>query len=220
MKALKILLAGMAVLGLLIFAASPYWALYQINQAYQHNDAARMSQYINFAEVKASLKPQIQQKMNAAAGLEHLPEGLQPWGAQLSHSISSHAVDAAVNEQTIFLLMQGKGLKESIQLSLSKNREELSKLLLKSTVLPDMHGDERAMNTPPKIREMADVQPESSSGAQHPSAKAKPRMHAHYTGWNSFEIAVPNDSGSMTRFKMQRSQLSWKITAIELPNSK
>lgn len=102
MKVFKSLLAGAVLFGAALFFASPYWTLRQIHQAYQRNDAAGMAEYIDFAQVKSSLQ--------AAAGLEHLPEPLQPWGGRLS----ARAADAAVNEHTLMLLMQGKELKDAV----------------------------------------------------------------------------------------------------------
>ena len=106
MKALTSLIAGAVLAGASLFFASPYWTLRQINQAYQRNDAAGMAEYIDFAQVKASLQLQIQQRLQDAAGLEHLPEPLQPWGGRLSAALSARAADAAVNQQTLMLLMQ------------------------------------------------------------------------------------------------------------------
>lgn len=114
MKALKFLLAGAVLFGAALFFASPYWTLRQIHQAYQRNDAAGMAEYIDFAQVKSSLQPQIQRRLQAAAGLEHLPEPLQPWGGRLSAALSARAADAAVNEHTLMLLMQGKELKDAV----------------------------------------------------------------------------------------------------------
>lgn len=185
MKALTSLIAGAVLAGASLFFASPYWTLRQINQAYQRNDAAGMAEYIDFAQVKASLQPQIQQRLQDAAGLEHLPEPLQPWGGRLSAALSARAADAAVNQQTLMLLMQGKELKDAVDFD---------------ALLPAQ-----------------DLAPPSRPASAAPAAN-QARVKAHYSGWNRFEIAVPADSGKLTRFEMARTGLHWKIVAVQLPD--
>jgi hypothetical protein len=219
MKALKFALAGMVMAALILFFASPYWVLYQINQAYQQNDAAGIAKYIDFDQVKKSLQPQIEQKLNAAAGLEHLPGALQKWGHQLSSAISTQAVDAAVNEHTIFLLMQGKGLKESLRQSLTENSaampESIHNLLAQQASAASQSEKIEQDLVQPEIDAQGTAE-QSSLDAQE--KRPKPKMKAHYTGLNSFEIAVPNDAGEIMHVEMQRSNLSWKIVNIQLPN--
>ena len=219
MKALKFALAGMVMAALILFFASPYWVLYQINQAYQQNDAAGIAEYIDFDQVKKGLKLQIEQKLNAAAGLEHLPGALQKWGLQLSSAISAQAVDAAVNERTIFLLIQGKGLKESLQQSLAENSEAMPE-----SIRGLLAQQASAASQSEKIeQDLAKPEMDAQGTAEQSSLDAqekrpKPKMKAHYTGLNSFEIAVPNDAGEITHVEMRRSNLSWKIVNIQLPN--
>jgi hypothetical protein len=219
MKALKFALAGMVMAALILFFASPYWVLYQINQAYQQNDAAGIAKYIDFDQVKKSLQPQIEQKLSAAAGLEHLPGALQKWGHQLSSVISTQAVDAAVNEHTIFLLMQGKGLKESLQQSLTENSaampESIRNLLAQQASAASQSEKIEQDLAKPEMDAQGTAE-QSSLDAQE--KRPKPKMKAHYTGLNSFEIAVPNDAGEITHVEMRRSNLSWKIVNIQLPN--
>lgn len=202
MKALKFLIAGAVFIGAVLFFASPYWVLYQMNQAYQRNDAAGISKYINFPQVKSSLKPQIQQRMDAGAGLAHLPESLQKWGSQLSMAVSDHAVDALVNEHTILLLMQGKELKEAIGLN---------------ALLPtDGYQELKSRSSPPTAAAPLFEPPLSSK--QPAQVNNAPQLKAHYVSWNRFKIAVPTASGNLTCFEMIRTGLSWKITSVELPN--
>ena len=219
MKASKIALAGMVMAALILFFASPYWVLYQMNQAYQQNDAAGIAEYIDFDQVKKGLKLQIEQKLNAAAGLEHLPGALQKWGHQLSSVISTQAVDAAVNEHTIFLLMQGKGLKESLQQSLTENSaampESIRNLLAQQASAASQSEEIEQDLAQPEIDAQGAAE-QSSLNAQE--TRPKPKMRAHYTGLNRFEIAVANDAGEITHVEMRRSNLSWKIVNIRLPN--
>lgn len=204
MKALKFWVSGLILIGVVLFFASPYWVLYQINQAYQQNNAVGISKYIDFAQVKASLKPQIQQRMHTAIGIEHLPQALQKWGNQLNSVLGDQLIDVVMNEQTILLLMQGKELKEAIGLNTRATKNNINDVLgLKNTL--------DALSSLPNI--------ESSLPEHLPTKVASPaKRKAHYTKWNQFDIVIPTDSGSATRVIMTREGLSWKITAVLLPS--
>ena len=204
MKALKFWVSGLILIGVVLFFASPYWVLYQINQAYQQNNAVGISKYIDFAQVKASLKPQIQQRMHTAIGIEHLPQALQKWGNQLNNALGDQLIDGVMNEQTILLLMQGKELKEAIGLNTRATKNNINDVLgLKNTL--------DALSSLPNI--------ESSLPEHLPTKVASPaKRKAHYTKWNQFDIVIPTDSGSATRVIMTRAGLSWKITAVLLPS--
>lgn len=204
MKALKFWVSGLILIGVVLFFASPYWVLYQINQAYQQNNAVGISKYIDFAQVKASLKPQIQQRMHTAIGIEHLPQALQKWGNQLNSVLGDQLIDVVMNEQTILLLMQGKELKEAIGLNTRATKNNINDVLgLKNTL--------DALSSLPNI--------ESSLPEHLPTKVASPaKRKAHYTKWNQFDIVIPTDSGSATRVIMTRAGLSWKITAVLLPS--
>ena len=204
MKALKFWVSGLILIGVVLFFASPYWVLYQINQAYQQNNAVGISKYIDFAQVKASLKPQIQQRMHTAIGIEHLPQALQKWGNQLNNALGDQLIDVVMNEQTILLLMQGKELKEAIGLNTRATKNNINDGLgLKNTL--------DALSSLPNI--------ESSLPEHLPTKVASPaKRKAHYTKWNQFDIVIPTDSGSATRVIMTRAGLSWKITAVLLPS--
>lgn len=204
MKALKFWVSGLILIGVVLFFASPYWVLYQINQAYQQNNAVRISKYIDFAQVKASLKPQIQQRMHTAIGIEHLPQALQKWGNQLNNALGDQLIDVVMNEQTILLLMQGKELKEAIGVNTRATKNNINDVLgLKNTL--------DALSSLPNI--------ESSLPEHLPTKVASPaKRKAHYTKWNQFDIVIPTDSGSATRVIMTRAGLSWKITAVLLPS--
>lgn len=204
MKALKFWVSGLILIGVVLFFASPYWVLYQINQAYQQNNAGGISKYIDFAQVKASLKPQIQQRMHTAIGIEHLPQALQKWGNQLNNVLGDQLIDVVMNEQTILLLMQGKELKEAIGLNTRATKNNINDVLgLKNTL--------DVLSSLPNI--------EPSLPEHLPTKVASPaKRKAHYTKWNQFDIVIPTDSGSATRVIMTRAGLSWKITAVLLPS--
>lgn len=204
MKALKFWVSGLILIGVVLFFASPYWVLYQINQAYQQNNAVGISKYIDFAQVKASLKPQIQQRMHTAIGIEHLPQALQKWGNQLNNALGDQLIDVVMNEQTILLLMQGKELKEAIGLNTRATKNNINDVL-------------GLKNTLDALSSLSNI--ESSLPEHLPTKVASPtKRKAHYTKWNQFDIVIPTDSGNATRVIMTRAGLSWKITAVLLPS--
>jgi hypothetical protein len=201
-KKLKILLTATIALFLVLFFASPYWVLYQMNLAYQRNDAAALSKYIDFDKVRASLKPQIEDKINRAAHLEHLPEFMQQWGGKFSHALSEQAVNAAVNEHSIFLLLQGKDLKTALEHSAAAQ--------VIQPLLSDTPAREATVAKPTAAEPTENVQPSKQN--------TQPTRQAHYIGWNRFEVAIPNDAGLIIQIEMQRELFSWRIVSIKMPN--
>ncbi|NLN58462.1 MAG: DUF2939 domain-containing protein [Gammaproteobacteria bacterium] len=66
--AMRIFLVLIAVVA--VWCAGPYWSLYQINQAVEQHQADQLSSYIDYPQVKASLKPQVQQRLQQLMGFE------------------------------------------------------------------------------------------------------------------------------------------------------
>lgn len=203
------------VLGWMI--ASPYWVLYQIRQAYEHNQPEKIAQYIDFAAVKSSLKPQVKDLIQQKTGLQHLPEFAQSWGGQLSTVLSATLVDSLVNPNSIMLLLQGKALKESIQLP------EITQLTNPSMISSEIelftHAENKVAEQPhTSTSSKKDATPTTVALKQSQSLKPK----ASYSAWNRFDLYVPLQGlseATYTVFRMQRRGWSWKIVEIQLPNA-
>lgn len=193
MKVLKYSLffgLGVAMLG---YIASPYWVLQQIHQAYENNQAGQISKYIDYTAVKASLRPQIEQRVEQNIKLRALPENLQILGGQLSQTVSDRIVDVIVNPQTLSLLLQGKALKKAGSYQDLLNSE--------ATVL-EQYADQDSGQ--PLLRQ-------NTREMAHESKTFEQIERSRYTAWNTFEVNV-----ARTTFVMQRAGLSWKIVAIQL----
>ena len=197
--------------------ASPYWVLYQIRQAYEHNQPEKIAQYIDFAAVKSSLKPQVEDLIQQKTGLQHLPEFAQSWGGQLSTALSATLVDSLVNPTSIMLLLQAKALKQSIQLP------EITKLTNPSMISPGIELFTHAENKvaePPHTSTLSKNDSTPTAVALKQSQPLEPK--ASYSAWNRFDLYVPLQGLSeakYTVFSMQRRGWSWKIVEIQLPNA-
>lgn len=193
------------------FIASPYWVLYQLRQAFEQNQPEKISQYIDFPAVKASLKPQIQQLIDDRSGLSHMPDILQSWGGKLSALASDAVVDATVNPTTLMLLMQGKALKDSIQISDQPHLKTLDHLARSISQISN-----RADQNQPT------AQANSTLGqSAKPNPNTLKRASAGYSAWNRFDIHIPVKTENAvdidtTTFSMQRNGVSWKIVSIQL----
>ena len=210
-------LITIVIIVLIWMIASPYWVLYQIRQAYEHNQPEKIAQYIDFSAVKSSLKPQVEDLIQQKTGLQHLPEFAQSWGGQLSTVLSATLVDSLVNPNSIMLLLQGKALKESIQLP------EITQLTNPSMISSGIELFTHAEN---KVAEQPHTSTSSKKDATTTAAALKQNQplkpKASYSAWNRFDLYVPLQGLSeakYTVFSMQRRGWSWKIVEIQLPNA-
>ncbi|OTG64800.1 DUF2939 domain-containing protein [Acinetobacter silvestris] len=183
-----------------LFFASPYWMLYQINQAIEQNQAGEISEYIDFPSVRASLKPQVNMLLRQKLGIEHPDHPLEVYATQLTDHFSEQVVDVAVTSQSIVLLMQGKQLKESIKLPKFDRYNKVYNLLFNPTHSQKMIANETTATEPLNTKNQVD----------------QPQYQAHYLSLNTFEVIVPTTNVQQTRFIFQRHFLQWKLTKIDL----
>ncbi len=202
---------------LIIWLESPYWVLYQIRQAYEQNQPEKISKYIDYAAVKSSLKPQIQQWMVQQLGLSQMPELVQKWGTSFSTNLSDAAVEAIVNPTSLMLLMQGQAIKDSVNIPELRHLEQLqgwSNTFNKEVIVQEENQPSPSFTLQPNKTE-ENVQVGQKQQAIPPTGK--------YRAWNRFDIEVPvrtaTNNAQFTIFSMQRSGVSWKIVAIQLPHS-
>lgn len=196
------------MLVLFVAFASPYWMLYQINQALENNQADQIAQYIDFPAVIASLKPQVEAIIAEKTGLNDQHHPWAKWGLKLSKKIADQAVDATINSETIALLMQGKALKESISIS---EIAGLSGLL--SSQNDDQTSLAQASNL--KLQKLSASQHSTTLSAEQTNSH-KTQWHSQYLNWNTFAVNAERGSGNMTQFIFKRNQLSWKMKQIQL----
>ncbi|MEB3753689.1 DUF2939 domain-containing protein [Acinetobacter sp. MD2(2019)] len=188
-------LGGVGVVLLIVlgtWVASPYWMLYQLKQAYEQNQSEKISSYIDYAQVRESLQPQIE-----SVFLSHLEEGqdasnsewYQRIHAILDTHISRQILDLLVSDQTIQLLMQGKQLSELIpQFEKSVERHSAQNMLQANTNI-----------------------------YVEPTVKQDATYHAAYTSPNTFVVSLIRQNGKRTQFIFNRvAGWNWKMTAIDL----
>lgn len=210
-------LTSALALVLIIWLSSPYWVLYQICQAYEQNQPEKISKYIDYAAVKSSLKPQIQQWVVQQFGLNQMPEFVQKWGTSFSANLSDAAVEAIVNPTSLMLLMQGQAIKDSVNIPELRHLEQLqgwSNTFNKEVIVQEENQPSPSFTSQPNKTE-ENVQVGQKKQTIRPTTK--------YRAWNRFDIEVPvrtaANNAQFMIFNMQRSGVSWKIVAIQLPPS-
>ncbi|MDM1246541.1 DUF2939 domain-containing protein [Acinetobacter sp. R933-2] len=184
------------VLLLIGWLVSPYWMLYQINQAIENNQAEKISKYIDYARVQASLEPQIQKKMNQSIGLENNHTWIGQWGEHLTEQISHQVVQKILTPEAVALLFQGKQLKEKFDFS-----QFTTKKLISQTFLPQEH----------LVAQVLEIEPVSL-----PKVLKKNDIDARYISINTFQVIVPTFAAKNTQFIFQRHYVDWKLTEIHL----
>ncbi|KAB0630176.1 DUF2939 domain-containing protein [Acinetobacter gandensis] len=204
-------------LTLLIWLASPYWVLFQIHQAYEQNQPEKISKYIDYAAVKSSLKPQIQQWVVQQFALNQMPKFVQKWGMPFSANLSDAAVEVIVNPTSLMLLMQGQAIKDSVNIAELRHLEQLqdwSNSFNKEVIAQEKNQLSPSFTFQPN-KTVENLQVGQKPQAIRPTTK--------YRAWNRFDIEVPvrtaAKNAQFTIFSMQRSGVSWKIVAIQLPHS-
>ena len=179
-----------------LFLASPYWMLYQIHQGIEQNNPEKISRYINFTSVRESLKPQIKNQIDQQLGLDNKHKKIELFGINLTEKIADKTVDFAVTPQTVNLLLQGKQLKESVD-------------------LPDLNSVTQIFQQQTSVNFEEESQPKISE-----SSKEKGLFdNARYLSWNKFEVTVAGKAPEITpqnRFIFKREGLSWKMKEIYL----
>lgn len=205
--------------------ASPYWVLYQMHRAIEHNQVDKIARYIDFPAVRSSLKPQVQRFIEQKLGMDKHQHIWGKWGSKLSEKTAEQAIEFAVNADSIALLMQGKQLKQALSLPEQQNVLQQLGDIFGQQYNPQLQQqfkqplgsaqdqfvydtyliDFTAFNLAPALVQVSYAATETS---------AQPEVH--YLAWNRFQLMVPNRAMQQTQFIFSRRGLTWKMTAIEL----
>ena len=199
--AMRIFLVLIAVVA--VWCAGPYWSLYQINQAVEQHRADQLSSYIDYPQVKASLKPQVQQRLQQLMGFEASSSAPNVLGQLLTDQLSDKMLDVLLTPESIALLMQGKAWQESIRLP------DLS-LRLPQTSAEQWTVEHR--KTGFSIFPRAHAQQVELAEAFKPSLDIRSGFHR----WKRFVVKVPTQYAGLTEFELQPRNWRWKIVAIRL----
>ncbi|WP_228203268.1 DUF2939 domain-containing protein [Acinetobacter sp. CFCC 10889] len=182
------------MLSLVLWLASPYWMLYQIHQAIEQNQAAKISKYIDFPQVQASLEPQIQQKIIQAIGLQNNPTWLGQLGEDMSEKIAHQVAQILLTPESIMLFMQGKQLKETVR---------LPKLSVNNTVEKILPFEKQASDQFLSVKNTPSLTTVNIN-----------QVKTHYISLNTFQVIVPTFSSKETKFIFKRHYIKWKLIGI------
>lgn len=108
MKKWLALVVVVLVLALGWFAAGPFIAINGIRSAIQDQDAARLSEYVNFPAVRISLKQQVDDYIVRRAGEDVQSSLLGPIALRLASGASSGIVDAIATPAGLAAVMEGR----------------------------------------------------------------------------------------------------------------
>ncbi|WP_286433177.1 MULTISPECIES: DUF2939 domain-containing protein [unclassified Acinetobacter] len=197
MRKVSYFLSFSVMLSLVLWFASPYWMLYQINQAIQHNQAAKISQYIDYPRVQASLEPQIQQKIISRLGLENNHTWFGRFSERVSDQLTRQVVQTLVTPESIMVLMKGKALKEVIQLKIP----HVTAVMIQETK---------------PLNQQVSNQWLSEKDKQHVITIHPNKVEAQYISLNTFQVIVPTFSQGKTQFIFQRHYIKWQLVGIYL----
>lgn len=204
-----------------IFYATPYWTLYQIKQAVDQNNAEALSSYIDYPSLRNNLKPQIQQQIQHKLGVDHPDNQIEIWGATLSEQLSNRVVDLVVHPNSIALLLQGKALKETIELPVAEITSPVKKWfnkienilgVEKTPTLPEFN---QKPNTEVRVEQKVQLKSNKESN-ESLSEKSQEKISMHYLDLNHFEVVIPSNDGQKTRFILQRTAMKWKVVDIKV----
>ncbi|WP_088459366.1 DUF2939 domain-containing protein [Acinetobacter soli] len=188
MKTLKYLLILLVLVILGYVVASPYWVVYQIQNAVQKNDAQTLSRYIDFPSVQTHLKERIHIRLGDLQDQQNGPANAL--GALVASSLMDRLVEVALTPEGMILLLQGKALKERFERS-----------YLEQNLNQDMYSNPES------------DAPKATTAEEQPAM----RYSGHYEAWNAFEVTLQTQQDKEVQFILHRSGWSWKLVDIKIP---
>lgn len=100
-----------AAVALLAWTASGPWrAVEGIRRAVQQEDARALSRHVDFPALRASLKPQVQDRIVRAAGMDAQSGPFAAFGLGVATGLAGGVVDAMVTPAGLGALMEGRKL--------------------------------------------------------------------------------------------------------------
>lgn len=196
MQKIKIIFGVFFLTCIVLWGASPYWVLYQINQAIQQNQPEKISQYIDFPLVRENLKKQIKQSSNKYT-TSHQHQIFEKYTDVLTTTLAEHIVDIVVTPDNLTLLIKAK------QLNQHMNQHQLNQM---KNILAELNG-------------IASLDAQDShlslTSNQQTAVEKSEMIKAHYVSMNTFQVIIPLEYLGHTKFIMQRNALQWKIVKIQ-----
>lgn len=122
----KLTVAALAA-ALLGYFASPYWAAYQMAQAFERNDDQGLAEHVDFPALRENLKDQLQSAaVDAMAGPAEGADPFAAFGATLGAFLAGSAVDALVTPAGLRRVMQGNIAPDTIAAAPPADAQNLS----------------------------------------------------------------------------------------------
>lgn len=212
-------LAALIVLLIAIYVGSPYYAAYQLKQAYDTYDGDAIAGSIDYER----LRPSIQSQLNAkfARTLEQYPLVAQLGGdalQQTSRQFINQAVDNAVTPDNIRNLInsQGQANEATKQLAaawaIASNQVNLTELIQALIV---NRGDIDAVARS-QIDQMMAKQAEAIE-QQAKTGQDSERPQLRYCGVNCFRVSGQIKSYPVTVTMQRQGLIGWQIVDVVLP---
>lgn len=108
MKKSKLVLFGIVFASFAVLYASPFYAIQQMRQAAQQQDAQRLNTYVDYPAVRQSLKTSINLKMRQAQDKPATDNPYVGFAVGLFAKFADVMVDTLVTPQGLAALMDGK----------------------------------------------------------------------------------------------------------------
>lgn len=210
MKRIAIVFTTLLLLLASSWLASPYWASYRIHQALVNNDAELLSSYVDYPQLRANLKPQIETAILKKMGQ---PSEAAWWGKlqhQVAEKLSDQLVDWVVSPNGILLILQGKaGYESKLWQAADDYLSQMAKPVEKWFDRVWQWIDPQPEQVNPV--QLAPIQVDSSTAAQIPN------FETHYQDLQHFQIDVPYQKQKLSIQLQRVSGWTWKVIAVQLP---
>ena len=209
----------MSCLIFLIWSGSPWWTLYQINQAIEQRQSERIAAYIDFPMVRAGLKPQIEQRIHQQLGFATGSTYVDQLANRAAAQLTDKAVDKIVTPQSIALLMQGLQLNDLLE---SATVVEIAGFQIQASQLIQWaEGMNQSQSEPQHDQQQAApvkvLSPDALTATDTTLLPEKLSSLGHYVGLNQFQLVIPLKLTGQTGFLFQRKGFwQWQLVNIQL----
>lgn len=219
MKLLKFLFITLLIVGIAMFAGSPYYTAYQLKKAYDANDGAALVSHINFDQVQPNIHIQLTTKLDHT--LQQYPLVAQLGGDALTEAANdliTQSVNKAVTADNISHLIDTQGqvnqaTKELAAVwAIASNQVNLRELVQDIIIQRgDIHAVIQNQTQQVMKQQSNELQNHVASGED----STKPKLS--YCGMNCFTISGQVKGYPLTLEMQREGLLDWKVVNVVLP---
>ena len=219
MKLLKSLFITLLIVGIAMFAGSPYYTAYQLKKAYDANDGAALVSHINFDQVQPNIHNQLTTKLDHT--LQQYPLVAQLGGDALTEAANdliTQSVNKAVTADNISHLIDTQGqvnqaTKELAAVwAIASNQVNLRELVQDIIIQRgDIHAVIQNQTQQVMKQQSNELQNHVASGED----STKPKLS--YCGMNCFTISGQVKGYPLTLEMQREGLLDWKVVNVVLP---